>query len=845
MSDEAAKPISISYNFIAKGQVDSLFTAIDSVYGALYREGDECIVVDTGSSRRALKKMRNKLSSFPNLTIYEHPELCKSYEDVIRAELGEEVLAEYLGHQNGKAEGLLDFSEPRNLAMGYSTKELIFWMDSDDVLAEVEPGALRKVVDERFSSGQIDALFLDYEYAFDTDGTCITHQRRERFMRREKFYWKGRCHEVCIPIEGEDVKPIALVQDLQSVIRHTDARKPHKISDTRNYVILSDALREEEEGPEDVDPRTIFYLGNACRGMELFDRARKLYERFDRLSGSEDDRFAAKYYIAGMYLHPHWNRPVDAYTMYLDCIRIKPMDPRGYYGLQQTCMLLSRWEEAMHWFWVGQHYKMPETQVMSYDPTAVGFRPLYLATLALKELMDSNSVQQMAERMIQSRPNDKTTQELYKAFKGWALGHEISASIHGLVRRVSGPHQQHIAEAVTRALPTVPETMESLGMGKTEPPDPRTDKPSVAIFCGKTGEAWGPSARESGMGGSEKMVLMLSRAMQATGKCNVSVYAEVNEPERGVDADNVAWYHWSQFDQTRERAAMVYWRNANAVVKLRCPAKFRFLWNHDVQNPETYSEDVLAVVDKVQFQSEFHTLPVTDVVPEEQRWVARNAVEKLTDAVVPRDKKRVLFCSSPDRGLITAARIVKRAQEIDPEVELVVTYGVTPWARKAYADRKHRGIPDMGRDMSGDLYEQETFALLDEINAAVLGRVGFQEMEVLQKNCGSWLYPTRFDEISCMSAMEAQVHGCVPVSTRHGALAETIFEGPALPPLPPAGEASDEYIDEAAKILLDSFATTDEEREAMAEEAWKRFNVADLADEWLETMGLSSPAAEE
>ena len=53
------------------------------------------------------------------------------------------------------------------------------------------------------------------------------------------------------------------------------------------------------------------------------------------------------------------------------------------------------------------------------------------------------------------------------------------------------------------------------------------------------------------------------------------------------------------------------------------------------------------------------------------------------------------------------------------------------------------------------------------------GRAGQEEVARSYLQSQLWLYPTDFEETSCITAMEAQAAGCHIVATRCGALPET------------------------------------------------------------------------
>ena len=106
---------------------------------------------------------------------------------------------------------------------------------------------------------------------------------------------------------------------------------------------------------------------------------------------------------------------------------------------------------------------------------------------------------------------------------------------------------------------------------------------------------------------------------------------------------------------------------------------------------------------------------------------------------------------------------------------------------------------------------------------------------------GVWLYPTRFPEISCMAAMETMAHGVIPVATQFGALAETLHgaHGHFLKPL----KDTSEWYSEAADELVKATKSVDANRKMNSRFALRKFNLPDLADEWITKLGLAPAVA--
>lgn len=847
---------SISVNIITKDQPEALERCLESVYEVLFEDDlDEVIVLDTGSMPENKAKNEEIVKGCQNAKFYYNPDLAVDFVRPLEKWLPDRVEEFKQFYPDGKL--IMDFAGARTVAQELSGKDLIFWLDTDDIVVDPVPGQLRAAVNELFDTEEpkCDALFMDYEYAHsEEDGTVITTLRRERVFWKERYHWAGKCHETAIPNDDIQPRPVAFMEALKARIKHTEARKPGQFSDMRNYVIL----RSELEDSLVPDPRTIFYLGNACRGMGLFNEAISLYKRFDRISGSEDDRFNAWYFSGSVYMEAQVRRPHDAFDCFIECMKIKHDDPRPYFGLARATAALHRWEESLEWYEKGLTKKIPETQMHSHDPTHVGYHPHCVAALCYRELENHEKAYECAVRAFQARPNLGEAQEMVQAHQHFCAAMMLTNSFGVIFNNLKygGPNAERVAKEICAELNAIPPELEKRGVSRCEPPDPRmsldpdaVQAPALTIWCGNTSHEWGPQSRATGVGGSEKMVILVAEALQRRG-VNVSVYCNIPAHARGVDENTgVLWRHWAEFDKKRDRGTMVFWRNPEACAAIECPAEKRIIWNHDVQNRRRYTEEVLAAVDLIQFQSDAHLDGVRDL-PEDKIWIARNAVElKECETLVKPDQKKsklVAFCSSPDRGLLTAAEIVERAMKIDPEIRLLVTYGFPEWARDGWAKHRHPTIPDLGMQASIDQYERDVYKMLDRINAQILHKVGFDEMEEVWNQSGVWLYPTRFLEISCMAAMEAQQHGCIPVSTTHHALEETILPEARVwdnilttPPMPLADY--DAWLNLAAKklIVACNIPTDDIRRVDMASAAAKAYDIEGLAQQWIDKLEIN------
>jgi glycosyltransferase involved in cell wall biosynthesis len=110
------------------------------------------------------------------------------------------------------------------------------------------------------------------------------------------------------------------------------------------------------------------------------------------------------------------------------------------------------------------------------------------------------------------------------------------------------------------------------------------------------------------------------------------------------------------------------------------------------------------------------------------------------------------------------------------------------------------------------------------------GRLGKKELAEVRKQCGIWAYPTDFQEINCITALDVQSDGLVPVTMSLAALQETVGSGIKL-----EGDIrKDEILKEYSKQLISLMG--DEERwekeSKKAQKFAKGYDWKTISGEW-------------
>lgn len=126
------------------------------------------------------------------------------------------------------------------------------------------------------------------------------------------------------------------------------------------------------------------------------------------------------------------------------------------------------------------------------------------------------------------------------------------------------------------------------------------------------------------------------------------------------------------------------------------------------------------------------------------------------------------YFSSYDRGLECLLKMWSKIKEKVPEATLDIYYGWNTF------DKMHAGNPEMMK------WKFQMIQLMNQDGVTEHGRVNHEELAKAMKEIQVWAYPTVFTEISCITAMKAQIAGMQPVVNAIAALDETVQFGKKL-----------------------------------------------------------------
>lgn len=353
----------------------------------------------------------------------------------------------------------------------------------------------------------------------------------------------------------------------------------------------------------------------------------------------------------------------------------------------------------------------------------------------------------------------------------------------------------------------------------------------IVFACGDAWEDWNPLMhRNKGIGGSETMVVEMAKRLSLAGH-RVRVYTSTGKYGEGV-FDGVEYRQSEHLELAKKCDVLIAWRNAS-LLTVNVEAKLRLLWVHDVYAGNATHRSLLRA-GRILGLSKWHRdfmIAHHNLAPEHVR-VTRNGIDlSRFDQVVERNPHRLVYSSSPDRGLPVLLQVWPEIRKRVPDAELHIFYGFENWKKMAASRGDEAQLRAIG-------HLQTRTHELREHGVVYRGKVDQQTLAREFLSAGVWAHPTWFTETSCMTAMEAQAAGLRIVTSNIAALNETVgldhgvlIDGDWLTP-----EYQERFIDQTTLALLAKEGEWMVTRDAIQERARKDFGLDALAVDWVAMM---------
>lgn len=180
---------------------------------------------------------------------------------------------------------------------------------------------------------------------------------------------------------------------------------------------------------------------------------------------------------------------------------------------------------------------------------------------------------------------------------------------------------------------------------------------------------------------------------------------------------------------------------------------------------------------------------------------------------------KLFYGSSYDRGCYHLLKMWPDIKKEIPDATLDICYGWTLF------DGTFKNNPERMA------WKAKMVDLMSQDGIKEHGRLNKADLAKLRQSCGIWAYPTDFTETNCITALDCQKDGVVPVVMELAALKETVGSGVKVQGDIYIKEDKEKYRDELIKMMTDEKRWTEESEKAR--EFAKSFYWENIAKVWI------------
>lgn len=740
-------PGSLGLHMIVKDDsAEELDRALDSVYQYM----DQIVIVQTGPKQNSVT-----------------PQMLSKYKPEVY-----------------RFDWIDDFAAARNHALQYMRTDWITWMDADDVIEDASK--FRTLIDSL--PEEKGAVWLPYVYSVDEYGNPTTLHDKERLLKRSVGWkWEGMVHEVVVPqsqcfFHRED-EPVWLhYRDMDMDGSHGE----------RNMRILQKWLQQEP-----MNLRIWLYIANQYFAEEKFQAAAHWYTKFWRYrgpngeEGTPHDKWAAMTYGARALREVGNN--ADAISSDMAAMLIFPDWADPYIGVGESMFRQGEYEKAIEWLHIAMT-KDSTDRVMFMNTLDYTWRIQNILNACYAKTGDFEGAKLSAEFALAVRSGDHELRHNLRMYnhilnaKDEFRKHRKGLTNHPLRTRkvLKNPFTSQLKE--TRDL-VMPALLKKKQLGT---------QPIVSFFCGRTLQEWyAETPYKEGIGGSETAVVEVTKRLAKKGFKPV-VYGTPGSMEG--EYDGVLYLNWERWRADEKPEHFVSWRNPRITLD-KPQAEHKWFWAHDLNYAGGITEETIGGFDGILPVSDWHGEYLQRLYPflKEKRFLTMpNGInlERFEEAKKRADRKqpwRMIWPSSPDRGLAVLLDIWHIIKLVEPAAELHVFYGFDNLQKLA----------DSGNAISKSIMESLK-PRLDQDGVYLRGKVNQDDLAIEMMQSELWLYPTSFLETFCITAVEAMAADLFCVTSDAGNLPHVIGEaGCCVPGHSATWSFQDKYLDMVTAFMQD------------------------------------------
>lgn len=592
-----------------------------------------------------------------------------------------------------------DFSAARNASFEPMTTDYVMWLDADDVLEAKDDFLTWRDHIMHLA----DFWVANYIYAETSDGKPMCTFIRERVVKRSQgFKWRYFVHEGMIP------QPNSKIQFIPSWrVRHKRTAQDLAKDQSRNLHLF-------EKNPTKIDPRMMFYWGKELfENGKVLDAVRKLEDVLGQGPGLEPhDRILAMQYLGMAYAR--LKQFEKAIHLSYQGLALEPNRAEFYITIADSYVELKLFQNAIPAYTAAANCHLPRgfqvlTPVFFNEECYTTWPRSQLAKI-YATLGDFDKARSFAEGTLTQFQHGESQQTL--------------DAINQMQK------SQRLIECAT----------------------PCRD---IIFTCLASPYTWdGEEYRKGAMGGSETACIEMAEWLAKLSGKPVKVFNPRPSAKTVNGVEYVPIDKLSEYTTKNRPYLHIAWRHNQKVT----PAP-TYVWAHDLITPGVEdTRNYNSVICLTPFHRDFmHNM---QMVPKDRIWVSRNgiAAEKFKGHQIVKNPNKIVFPSSPDRGLDRAILIMDKLVGEFPDLKLHVFYGI-----------EH--LPKWGHQA---LYDKLVKMIAERPHVIYHGKTEQTKLHEHFREAALWLHPCDFIETSCITAMEMIACGVYPVTRSLGGLKDTL-----------------------------------------------------------------------
>ena len=626
-----------------------------------------------------------------------------------------------VGKKKGKLyeEPFINFRDSRNRCLelaGYKCKYNLMLDDTYVIEGDLR-GFLNEIRGDQFGDS--------YSLTIKSHDVEYISNRITKAQNRLRYIYT--MHEVIQDKDNTNVR----VPDNRAFVNDLNNDYMQNRSNDRKEYDLKCLYEMLEEYPD--DPRHLFYLGQTYKMLEDFEKAAEYYYKraFFHKNGFEQEKFDALFEFTRISIY-QLNKPWRDFEKYYKlCIEWQPTRPEGNYFLGIHYFLEGILDVAFDHFKKAHKIGFPAHQQYSLKPTInYIFIPYYLTSLCY-QFKDYKLGLEICSLYLQK---NKPGEMYYELIMDWY-------KIYDMLNK----------------LPPIN-------------PYPKTfDKPIFCIVADGGFTKWsGSSILSTGVGGSETWVIEMARYINQLANFEVVVFCNCEEEEIFEEVKYIKLERYLHTISTIKIKHCIISRFSEYIpATIDGHVENVYLILHDLQ----LSGNVIPINPKIKnifCLTEWHKTHFLETFPQFKNICSslhygidfKNFLEKETI----KNPYSFIYSSFPNRGLSVVLKMWPKIIERYPQATLNIFTDVNnKWANDFYPDelKEIREILDVYKD----LYPSSV------INH---GWVQKKTLADYWKQSAIWLYPCKFKETFCLTAMEAAITKTLAITNDLAALQDTV-----------------------------------------------------------------------